>query len=138
MDETSGRLTVYYEDPFWVGIFELVANGKLSVCKVTFGTEPKDYEIKDYILKNYYDLVFSPAVESELKHTARNPKRRQREARKMLQKTGVGTKSQQALQMQREAMKTERKRSSREQKEYEKQRKFEMKQQKRKEKHRGH
>ena len=25
-------LTVFFEDPFWVGIFERVDDGKLSVC----------------------------------------------------------------------------------------------------------
>ncbi len=31
-------------------------SGKLSVCKITFGAEPKDYEIYDFVLKNYYRL----------------------------------------------------------------------------------
>ena len=39
-----GKLTVYFEEPFWVGIFEHIEDGKLSVAKVTFGVEPKDYE----------------------------------------------------------------------------------------------
>lgn len=33
--------TVFFEDPFRVGIFERIDEGKLSVCKVTFGAEPK-------------------------------------------------------------------------------------------------
>lgn len=41
----EGKLTVYFEDPFWVGVFERVEGGKLPVCKVTFGAEPKDYEV---------------------------------------------------------------------------------------------
>lgn len=36
------KLTVYFEDPFWVGVFERTQNGTLSVCKITFGAEPKD------------------------------------------------------------------------------------------------
>ena len=132
------KLTVFFEEPFWVGVFEQMSEGQLSVCKVTFGAEPKDNEVWGYILKNYYKLKPSPAVKNELKKTAENPKRRQREARKMLRKIGIGTKSQQALKMQREEMKTERKQVSREQREVEKQRKFELRQQKRKEKHRGH
>lgn len=138
MDKTSGKLTVFFEEPFWVGIFERVTDGKLQVCKVTFGAEPKDYEVWDFILKHYYELKFSPAVETEIKQTADNPKRRQRNARKQLQSFGIGTKSQQALQMQREEMKTERRQISKEQQEAEKQRQFELKQQKRREKHRGH
>ena len=138
MDKSNGRLTVYFEEPFWVGIFERISDGKLSVCKVTFGAEPKDYEIWDFILKNYYSLKFSPAVETEIKKTADNPKRRQRNAKKQLQSSGVGTKSQQALQMQREEMKTERRQISKEQREAKKQRQFDLRQQKQKEKHRGH
>ena len=138
MDKSNARLTVYFEEPFWVGIFELISDGKLSVCKVTYGAEPKDYEIFDFVLKSYYSLKFSPAVETEIKQTADNPKRRQRNAKKQLQSSGVGTKSQQALQMQREEMKTERRQISKEQREAEKQWQFDLRQQKRKEKHRGH
>ena len=137
MDKVSGKLTVFFEEPFWVGVFERVSDGKLSVCKVTFGAEPKDYEIYDFILKNYYRLRFSPAVATDVKEIGRNPERVQREVRKQVQNTGIGTKSQQALKLQQEQLKTERKIVSRKRREVEKQRQFELKQQKRKEKHRG-
>ena len=137
MDKVSGKLTVFFEEPFWVGAFERVLDGKLSVCKVTFGAEPKDYEIYDFVLKNYYQLRFSPAVATDVKEAGHNPKRVQREVRKQAQNTGIGTKSQQALKLQQEQLKTERKAVSREQQKAEKQRQFELKQQKRKEKHRG-
>ncbi len=116
MDKVSGKLTVFFEEPFWIGVFERISEGKLSVCKVTFGAEPKDYEIWDFILRNYYQLRFSPAVATDVKEDGRNPKRVQREVRKQVQNTGIGTKSQ---------------------RETEKQLQFELKQQKRKEKHRG-
>lgn len=131
MDKVSGKLTVFFEEPFWVGIFECISEGKLSVCKVTFGAEPKDYEVYDFVLKNYYQLRFSLAVATDVKESGRNPKRIKREVRKQIQNTGIGTKSQQ------EQLKTERKTVSREQREAQKQRQFELKQQKRKEKHRG-
>lgn len=138
MDTESGKLTVFFEDPFWVGVFERVSDGRLSVCKVTFGAEPKDHEVWNFILKHYCKLKFSPAIETEVRQTADNPKRRQCNVRKQFQAFGVGTKSQQALQMQREERKTERKRFSREQREAEKQRQFELKQEKRKAKHKDH
>ena len=118
-------------------MFERISEGKLSVCKVTFGAEPKDYEVYDFVLRNYYRLKFSPAVETDVKEASRNPKRVQREVRKQIQNTGIGTKSQQALKLQQEQLKTERKTVNREQREAEKQRQFELKRQKRKEKHRG-
>ena len=131
-------LTVFFEDPFWVGVIERVDDGKLSVCKVTFGAEPKDYDVWEFILQNYDKLVFSPAVETETKQTADNPKRRLRNVRKQTERRGIGTKSQQALQLQREELKTERRQISREQRDAEAQRRFEMKQLKKKEKRRGH
>ena len=134
----KASLTIFFEDPFWIGVFERIEDGKLSVCKVTFGAEPKDYEVLEYVLEHYYELVFSPAVETEIRQAADNPKRRSRNARKHLENTGIGTKSQQALQRQREEMKTERRQISREEREMEVQRRFEIKQAKKKEKKRGH
>ena len=94
------HLTVYFEAPFWVGVFERVRDGKLSVAKVTFGTEPKDYEVQEYIQKCYFSLKFSPVVETVVKDIKRNPKRMKREAKKQMLEIGIGTKSQQALKLQ--------------------------------------
>ncbi len=54
MDKVIGRLTVFFEDPFWVGVFERIENGRLSAAKVTFGTEPKEPELLIYLLRHYY------------------------------------------------------------------------------------
>ena len=137
MDRGKAGLTVFFEGPFWVSVFERVEGGKLSVCRVVFGSEPRDYEVWEFIFKNYYGLKFSPAAPVVVKDGRVNPKRRQREAGRQTMQAGIGTKSQQALQLQREERKTERRQAGREQKEAEKQRMFELKQQKRKEKHRG-
>ena len=137
MDKVNGKLMVYFEEPFWVGVFERIEDGKLFVAKVTFGAEPKDYEVQDYIQKYYFSLKFSPAVETVVKDIKSNPKRMQREAKKML-KTGIGTKSQQALKLQQEQNKQECKERSRRKKEAQEQRMFELKQQKKREKHKGH
>ncbi len=120
MDKVSGKLTVFFEEPFWVGIFERIAKGKLSVCKVTFGTEPKDYEVYNFILKNYYPLRFSPAIAADVKETAPNPKRIQHKIRKQIKNTRIGTKSQQALKLQQGKLKTEHRIMNRKQQETEK------------------
>ena len=138
MDKVSGKLTVYFEEPFWVGIFERIEDGKLSVAKVTFGAEPKDYEVQEYVQKYYFSLKFSPAVDAVAKDIKRNPKRMQREAKRQMQEIGIGTKSQRALKLQQEQNKQERKVRSQEKKEAEKLRMFELKQQKKREKHKGH
>ena len=117
-------LTVFFDDPFWTGVFERLDEGKLSVCKVTFGAEPKDCEVWDFVLRRYDRLSFGPAVAAEPRQAADNPKRRLRNARKQTERSGIGTKSQQALQAQHEEMKTERRQISREQREAEAQRRF--------------
>ena len=101
------KLTVYFAEPFWVGVFERICDGKLSVAKVTFGAEPKDYDIQEFVLKHYYDLQFSPAVETIVKKDKKNPKRVLRDVKKQLQNNGIGTKSQQALKLQHELKKEE-------------------------------
>jgi len=134
----AGKLTVFFESPFWVGVFERIDNGKLSAAKVVFGAEPKDYEIYDFILKEYFNLKFSPAVSNVVKETKKNPKRIQRDIKHQLEHTGISTKSQQALKSQHEQIKTEQKQISKKKREAEKERLFEIKKQKRKEKHKGH
>ena len=113
MDEQL-TLTVYFEDPFWIGVFERIEDGGLSAAKVTFGAEPKDAEVLDYILKHYGQLRFSPAVAAAVRARAVTPKRMQRKARKQMQSTGIGTRSQQALKLQQEQFKQERKARTRE------------------------
>ena len=134
----EGNLTVFFEDPFWVGVFERRIGKKLSVCKVTFGAEPKDCEVLEFVLNHYYELSFSPAITVGSRQMADNPKRRLREARKQMEQSGISTKSQEALRLQREEMKTERRQISREEREEEEARRFELKQMKRKEKQKGH
>ena len=118
-------LRVFFEDPFWVGVFERTSQ------------EPKDYEVWDFLLRNYSKLCFSPSVEAVVKETGQNPKRMRRQACRELRQPGIGTKSQLALKLQQEERKTQRRTVSRRQREAEKQRLFDLKQQKRKEKHKG-
>ena len=139
MEKISATLTVLFENPFWVGVFERRYDDKIEVAKVTFGKEPKDYEVYDFVLHQYHHLKFSPAIEDEVLSDKKiNPKRLQKLAKKQASEVGIGTKAQQALKLQLEERKLERKKSSREQREAEKQKQFELRQNKRHEKHRGH
>ena len=114
MGKVSGKLTVYFEQPFWVGVFERIEDGKLSVAKITFGAEPKDYEVYEFVLKHYYSLQFSPTMAADVKLGSNNPKKVQREIKKQMSNIGIGTKSQQALKLQQEQNKVERKARSKE------------------------
>lgn len=139
MRKVQSRITVYFEDPFWVGVYEREAEGRYEACKVTFGAEPKDYEVYAFLLQNWRHLRFSPPVRGEKQSERRlSPKRIQRAVRRELQPVGVGTKAQQALAAQHEQGKQARRARTREEREREQAERYAKQQQKRKEKHRGH
>ena len=132
-------LTLLFENPFWIGLYEHFDEGRYEVCKITFGAEPKDYEVYEFLLRNRYKLKFSPPVKMEkTEEHKNNPKRMQREINRQLQDKGIGTKAQQALKLQNEQNKMERKTKSKMQREAEKERQYALQQEKKKEKHRGH
>lgn len=132
------KLTVFFDTPFWVGVYERIEEDNLEVCKITFGAEPKDYELYDFLLKNWNYLSFSPPVKAPCNHDVKiNPKRMQRSIKQQLENSGIGTKSQQALKLQHEENKVAHKEKRRQQKDEEKQRQFKLRQQKHKEKHKG-
>lgn len=134
----KSRLTVYFNGAVWIGVYERILDGQLEACKIVFGAEPKDYEVYQFLLQNWKSLRFSPPVAIQKKTESRiNPKRMQRIIKKQLESNGTGTKSRQAVKLQKEENKIIHKDKSRRQKAEEKQRHFELKQQKRKEKHRG-
>ncbi len=60
MGEGIVKLTVFFEEPFWIGVFERYEDGKLSVAKVTFGAEPKDYDVYQFILNTI--MVYNSAL----------------------------------------------------------------------------
>lgn len=72
MEQASGKLAVFFDPPFWVGVFERIEDGKLTVFKVTYGAEPKDYEVYDFFLHHYFELKFSPPISADVKQAAVN------------------------------------------------------------------
>jgi hypothetical protein len=136
----SGQLTVFFEDPFWVGVFERSCEGQIQVCKVTFGPEPKGAELYEFVTTFYHRLEFSePIVDDKaISHKRINPKRLQRQIQQATREKGVRTKAQEAIQLQRESQKLERKQKTKAKREAEKKLAFELKQHKKKQKKRGH
>lgn len=140
MDTVSSKLTVMFEEPFWIGLYEREYGRRYEVCKITFGPEPKDYEVYAFLLDNMQRLVFSPPIAAEKTKEKRiSPKRMQRQiSRQLASYEGIGTKAQQALKLQHEEGKQARKKRTKEEKDAEAERRFEQRQQKRKDKHNGH
>ena len=139
MEHGYAELTVWFEDPFWVGLYERRSGGTYEVCRIVFGAEPRDCEVYAYLLENWRRLRFSPSMEEKGPVERRiNPKRMRRQIERSLQRTGTGTKAQQALKLQQEQGKAARVRRSREEREAEAERQFALRREKRREKHKGH
>ena len=80
MQKNGAKLTVFFEEPFWVGLYQRWSGPKLEVAKITFGVEPKDGEVYQFLLEHWKRLSFSPPVEQEIPEERRiNPKRARRE-----------------------------------------------------------
>ena len=139
MECDCARLTVCFDEPFWVAVYEREEAGRLTVCRQEFGAEPRDGEVYRWLLSAWRTLVFSPAVGLDRRQTGRtNPKRARRQARAAAEQQGVGTKAQQALQLQREEQRQAHRAEHCRRDAAEAERKFRLRQEKKKEKHRGH
>ncbi|VIG00319.1 Protein of uncharacterised function (DUF2992) [Clostridioides difficile] len=139
MDKISGKLTVLFEEPFWIGIFERQDDKKYEVCRVVFGAEPKEVEVYEFILERFFSLDFgSIKLEKNVTKYKIGYKRMQRKVKKEQEKESIGTKAQNALKLQYEERKQDRKNLAKARKEEEKERLFNLKQEKRKAKHKGH
>lgn len=134
----DGKCTVFFEDPFWVGVFERVDEHGYAVARFVFGGEPTEAELHQFALQSFSTLSFSaPSAVPEAAEREAGFKRRQREARQQMQQTGIGTYAQRALQAEQERMKQVRHAESREEREARERQQFLTKQAQKKEKHRG-
>lgn len=124
-------LTVFFDGQFYVGLLERRNRGEMNAARVVFGAEPGDAELLDWIISGYPG-VYAPR---EVK-LAGNPKRRQRQATRALER-GISTRSQQALALARESAAAERHERAKLRREEYAERQFAIKQAKRKARHRG-
>lgn len=139
MDEVKSKLTVFFEAPFYVGVIERKYKKRLEVAKVTFGKEPTDGEVLEYLNNNYSKLKFIKADDNYIKKDMSeiNPKRLKRMVGKEMKKKSISTKSQDLLKKQYEERKLEVRSKNREVKKEKEERLFELRQMKKKKKHKG-
>ena len=139
MDRNRSSFTVLFQEPFWIGVAERWDETGYRAAKVTFGAQPTDGEILQWLEREWHRLRFSPPQRAEetapLGH--QSPKRTRREAARAVERRGLGTKAQQALSAQREQEGEARRTRSRENRQAEAERKFLLRQEKKREKRRG-
>lgn len=80
MSRIKSRLTVFFEEPFWVGVFEQETDGVIRAARVVFGAQPTDAEVFEFVLRHADRLRYGPPVEGRLSRETANPKKRRREA----------------------------------------------------------
>lgn len=138
MEKINTKLTVYFEPPYWIGIYERVYKEKLMVSKTIFGKEPKDYEIYKYFMENWKYLKFSDGIENHIEKERKiNPKRMIRIINSEIEPKGIGTKSQEELKKQYEENKLKKKDINKIRKIEKNNEKYEKRKLKRKNKKRG-
>jgi hypothetical protein len=133
-------LTVFFEDPFWVGLFERASPEGRAMARVVFGAEPSAAEVLAFVLRSRLDaLGFVPVAPGAPEPGAgpRSPKRRQREAARAVSHDGRRTRAQEALQAALEQRKVERAEVSRAERRAERERRHLLRQARRKERRRG-
>ncbi|NTU85660.1 MAG: YjdF family protein [Chloroflexales bacterium] len=99
-------LTVYFEDPWWVGVIVCDDAGTLRAYRHIFGSEPSSEEVLTFVLRDFIPLTSQPVtgIVGEPAATRRlNPKRAAREAAQLSGARGISTKAQEALRVAREA-----------------------------------
>jgi hypothetical protein len=135
----EGKCTIFFDDPFWVGLFEHQDEVGYALARVVFGGEPSDAELLQFCKARFSALDFRPAEYAPLANEAQvSFKRRQRQIRKQMEQKGIGTYAQRVLKTQYENTKEAHRRTSSMVKEETTRQKFVQRQAARKEKHKGH
>ncbi len=135
---SEGSFSVFFEDPFWVGVFESYENGILKIAKVTFYKEPTERELQEFLIDNYDKIKFFKVEDSISVKNKMNPKRKLRDAKKQMNNEYSISKSKEYISSQFELNKINKKKDKSKEKKFLKDKKFIQKQAQRKEKHRGH
>lgn len=140
MENVQARLTIVFEEGFWIGYFERSAGGEYRAARHVFWSEPGLAELKEFLLSRDYDrLVWTRSRPADLAREARvNPKRRSREIARSQREGVVASKARQAVQAEYETRKSERKSARARIRGEVREERFQERREKRKRKLRGH
>ncbi|WP_251521261.1 MULTISPECIES: YjdF family protein [Staphylococcus] len=133
------ELNVFHDGQFFVGIVEYQSRSKSKFVKYTFGQEPNDEQILQFIDNQLLILLdkTSTLVPTKIKKQKVNPKRLQRQVAKEQQTPKNMTKAQQALKQEQELNKKESRKKRKARQEAYKTCKRQIKRHKAKQKHKG-
>lgn len=136
-------VTVIFDPPFWIVLFEKIEKGKYSVAREVIGTsEPTNAELMSFFDRLDFSKIryTVPVEEEKARKNETSFKKMQKKVKKATKQTNYKhtySKAHEELKKQQKYNKQERKSVSKEEKKEEQERKFEIKQQKKKQKLRG-
>jgi len=111
------KLTIFFNDPYWVGVLELEHDQRLYAARHIFGAEPSTQEVYEFVLHDLDALLARMTagivVEDSSSPKRINPKRAQRE----LERQRVSCKVFDAMRAQIEQNKQARQQETREERE---------------------
>ena len=53
MEKVAVVFTVFFEEPFWCGVYQRQEGRNLEAARMVFGAEPKEYEVLAFLLQNW-------------------------------------------------------------------------------------
>jgi len=139
----SSTFTVYFEDPFWVGVLEVTGQDGVRAARHVFGGEPTGPELLAFAARDFGRLLdaalAAPAVDPQSirRPRAANPKRLARAAAREQARRPVSTAAQDALSRAYEQSKAESRTAAKRRRAAEDTRRRELARAKAKAKHRG-
>jgi hypothetical protein len=134
----SINFTLFFEDPFWIGLLVISDIDFTSYSRIVFGGEPTEIELYSYLKTHFNSLEFitNSTVIPE-RRTIRNPKRRQREISKTV-KDRTGTKKSYDVIKNIEQQGKKKERQLKNRRELTERQNYIVEIKKKKEKHKGH
>lgn len=137
MQKSRASFTVFFEDPFWVGVYEREEPGGLTACRVVFGAEPKDGEIYEWMLQNWAQLALWPPAGGCPEAPGGKPEACPAHGPALPCRTRRGNEGAAGAGTGARCRQTGRAAARREQEQADRERRFALRVQRRKEKHRG-
>ncbi|NUO96740.1 MAG: YjdF family protein [Nonomuraea sp.] len=105
-------LSVYLDGAFWVGVLEVVEDGRLRATRFTLGSEPTDPELHEFLMRHGVALLeqahAAPAVAAGERVRRASPKRAAKLAARAAARVSTrSTASQEAMRLELESRKQE-------------------------------
>jgi hypothetical protein len=130
--------TIFFEDPFWIGILEENYDEKNYMGRHIFGAEPSNPELIQFYLYEFDKIKRIKIGESKIETRTMSFKKSLNKSKKTQNKKGVGTKSQNLFQKAFEETMKIKKKTSKAEERLDKEEKYIKKQEKKLEKRKGH